>query len=104
MDQEEAFHLARQIITLEAQYHEKIKPQFPSTTFVNWILSSHVVNTEEEFNNLYNMGKILTICDQFHIPKNKQPSNYQQHFQILQRYKNNPNLLIAIWQNALSQV
>ena len=104
MNQEELFHHARQIVTLETQFHESIKPKFPDTTFASWILSSNTVTTMEEFNTLYSMGKILTICDQYNIPKTKQPSNYQQHFQLLQRYVNNPQLLIAIWRNALTQV
>ena len=64
---------------------------------------SNTVKTMEEFNTLYSMGKILTICDQFQIPKSKQPSN-RQHFQLLQRYVNNPQLLTTIWQNALAKV
>ena len=58
----------------------------------------------EEFHTLYSIGRILTICDQFQIPKSKQPSNYQQHFQLLTRYINNAALLVAIWKDALRSV
>eukprot|EP01084_Bolivina_argentea_P012307 23058_1 len=98
---EELFHKARQIINLEGEYERNIKPQFPDTSFADWILSSQSVNSIDEFNTLYNIGKILAICDHFSIPRDKQPCNYQQHFQMLQRYINNPNLLVTIWQNAL---
>eukprot|EP00483_Globobulimina_turgida_P010555 UN10576 len=98
---EELFHKARQIISLEADYEQNIKPQFPQTSFAEWILSSQSVNSVDEFHTLFIMGKVLAICDHFGIPKNKQPCNFQQHFQLLQRYINTPSLLISIWQNAL---
>ena len=78
-------------------------PKYPRLTFKEWILSAKVIKTGEEFDSLYKIGRILQICDRCGIPKNQQPCN-PKHFQILQRYEYNQQLLRDVWQCALQLV